>query len=80
MQETRVRALGREDPTCRGAIKPVHHNYLTCALEPLSHNYWSPHATTTEAHEPRARALQQEKPPQWEAHAPQQRVAPARQN
>ena len=31
----------------------------------------SPRATTTEAHVPRARALQQEKPPQGEAHAPQ---------
>ena len=29
--------------------------------EPASHNYW--------AHVPRAHALQQEKPPQWEAHA-----------
>ena len=27
MQETRVRALVREDPTCRGATKPVYHNY-----------------------------------------------------
>ena len=27
MQGTRVRALVREDPTCRGAIKPVRHNY-----------------------------------------------------
>ena len=27
MQETRVRALVREDPTCRGAAKPVRHNY-----------------------------------------------------
>ena len=27
MQGTRVRALGREDPTCCGATKPVHHNY-----------------------------------------------------
>ena len=26
MQGTRVRALIREDPTCRGATKPVHHN------------------------------------------------------
>ena len=24
---TRVRALVREDPTCRGVIKPVRHNY-----------------------------------------------------
>ena len=27
MQGTRVQALVREDPTCRGATKPVHHNY-----------------------------------------------------
>ena len=27
MQGTRVQALLREDPTCRGATKPVHHNY-----------------------------------------------------
>ena len=27
MQGTRVRALVREDPTCRGATKPVHHDY-----------------------------------------------------
>ena len=37
-------------------------------------------AATTEARAPRARAPQQEKPPQWEARAPQQRVAPARHN
>ena len=59
MQGTWVRAL--EDPTCRGATKPVCHNYWACALEPTSHNYW--------AHAPRARAPQKEKPPQWEAHA-----------
>ena len=34
----------------------------------------SPHATTTEALAPRARAPQQKKPPQWEAHALQRRV------
>ena len=27
MQGTQVRALGREDPTCHGATKPVCHNY-----------------------------------------------------
>ena len=55
MQGTRVRALVQEDPTCRGASKPVHHNYWACAVEPASHNYWahvpqllSPCATTTE--------------------------------
>ena len=41
MQGTRVQALVREDPTCRGAPKPVHHNYWACALEPMSHNYWA---------------------------------------
>ena len=44
MQGTWVRALGQEDPTCRGATKPVHHNYWAWALEPASHSYW--------AHEP----------------------------
>ena len=27
MQGTRVQALVHEDPTCRGATKPMHHNY-----------------------------------------------------
>ena len=30
-----------EDPTCRGATKPVRHNYWACVLEPVSHNYWA---------------------------------------
>ena len=72
MQGTRVRALGQEDPICRGATKPVRHNYWACTLEP-----W---ATTTEARVPRARALQQEKPPKWEARALPWRVAPAHHN
>ena len=87
MQGTRVWALVQEDPTRRRATKPVHHNYWACTLEPVSHNYWahalqllSPRAATTEAHKPRTRALQQEKPPQWEACAPQQTVAPAHCN
>ena len=29
----------REDPTCRGAAKPVCHSYGVCALEPASHDY-----------------------------------------
>ena len=65
---TRVQALVREDLTCRGATKPVHHNYWTCALEPASHNYW--------ACMPRAHAPQQDKPLQWEACAQQRRIAP----
>ena len=100
MQGTRVRSLVREDPTCRGATKPVCYNYWACALEPASHNYWAHapqlwkpvhsrarvpqllnlHAATAEACTPRARAPQQEKPPQWEARAPQWRVAPAHHN
>ncbi|KAJ8793824.1 hypothetical protein J1605_019245 [Eschrichtius robustus] len=39
VQGTRVRALVREDRTCRRAAKPVRHNYRACALEPVSHNY-----------------------------------------
>ena len=27
MQGTQVQALVQEDPTCRGAAEPVHHNY-----------------------------------------------------
>ena len=27
MQGTRVRSLVQEDPACRGATKPMHHNY-----------------------------------------------------
>ncbi|XP_061024769.1 glutamine--fructose-6-phosphate aminotransferase [isomerizing] 1 isoform X3 [Eubalaena glacialis] len=35
---TRVGALVREHPTCRGATKPVCYNYRACSLEPASHN------------------------------------------
>ena len=31
MQGTRVHAPGREGPTCRGATRPVSHNYWACA-------------------------------------------------
>ena len=41
MQGTRVRALVREDPTCRGAAEPVRHGYWACTLKPVSHNYWA---------------------------------------
>ena len=72
MQGTQVQSLVWEDRTCCGAAKLVLHNYWACVLEPASHNYWSPRATTTEARAPRARAPQ-EKPPQWEARALQRR-------
>ena len=47
------------------------HNYRVCALEPRSSNYWAqvPQQLTSTSF--RACVLQQEKPPQWEAQAPQ---------
>ena len=41
MQGTQVQGMVREDPTCRGATKPMHHNYWVCTLEPTSQNYWA---------------------------------------
>ena len=79
MQGTRVRALVREDPTCHGGTKSMRHNYWACALEPASHNYWARVPQLLKP-DPRARALQQEKPWQWEACTPQRRVAPACHN
>ena len=80
MQGTRVRSLAREDPTCRGATKPVRHNYWAWALEPSCHNYWAHMPQLLKPAAPRARAPQQEKLRQWEARAPQWRVAPAHCN
>ena len=40
-QGTQVWSLVWEDPTCRGAAKPMHLSYWACALEPASHNYWA---------------------------------------
>ena len=83
MQGTGVRFLVREDPTCCRATKLVGQNYWARCLEPASCNCWACtlhllilHATTTEAQAPRAWTLQQERPQQWEACAPQRRVAP----
>ena len=66
MQGKRIRALVREDQ----ARVPQLLSLRSRACEP---QLLSPHATTTEAHVPRACALQQEK-------APQQRVAHSRRN
>ena len=63
MQGTRVRALVWEDPTCRGATRPVSHSYWACTLEPVLRNKrgrdserpahrdeeWPPLATTGES-------------------------------
>ena len=54
-QRTLVWSLVQEDPTCRGATKPVHHNYWACALEPLCRNYWSPWALEPVLHNKRSR-------------------------
>ena len=51
MQGARARALVREDPICRGATKPVRHNYWAhvpqllkpAGLEPKLHNKRSHH-------------------------------------
>ena len=42
VQRSQVWSLVQEDPICRGATTPVCLNYWACALEPVSHNYWSP--------------------------------------
>ena len=74
------RSLVWEDPTCRGATKPVRQNYWACALEPVSHSYWAhvPQLLKPVHLEPVLR--NKEKPPQWEARALQRRVGPARRN
>ena len=69
-------------------LEPASHNYwarIPLLLKPVHSRARMPQllslrAATTEACVPRAHAPQQEKPPQWEAHAPQARVAPARLN
>ena len=52
-----------EDPTCHGATKPVPQQLNPCAqlLKPVR---------------PRTGVLQQEKPPEWEAHTPQPESGP----
>ena len=91
VQGTWVRSLVREDPTCRGATKPVRHNYWACALEPASHNYWSPHALEPTRCNCWAHVLQlpkpaslepvlrNKKPPQWETRSPQLQKARTQQ-
>ena len=67
----------QENPTLRGATKPMHHNYWARALEPESHNYWAHVPRLLKHMQPRARAPQQEKPQQREVHTSQQRTAPS---
>ena len=68
VQEKQVRSLVWEDSMCLGGAKPMCHNcwvHLPQLLKPAC---------------PRDHALQQEKPPQWEAHIPQLKVVPAQHN
>ena len=44
MKRTRVRALVWEDPTCRGATRPVSHNYWACALQQDRPRQWEARA------------------------------------
>ena len=71
VQGTLVWSLLEEDSRCHEAAKPVHHSYWTYTLEPKSHNYWTCTPPTPEAGAPRAHAVPQEKPQQWEAQAVQ---------
>ena len=64
MQGTRVQSLVREDPTCHGATKPRASQLLSLCSRAREPQLLSPRAATTEACAPRARAPQQEKPPQ----------------
>ena len=90
MQGTRVWALVREDPTCRGATQPVSHNYWACALEPASHNYRAYGLQLLKPTRSRACVLQllsphayspcNKKPQQREASAPQRRPNAAKNN
>ena len=63
MQGTRVRALVREDCTCPRATARAP-QLLSLRFRAREPQLLSPSATTAEARAPRARAPQQEKPPQ----------------
>ena len=56
MQQTRVQALVREDPTSHGATKPRAPQLLSLCSRAHEPQLLSLCATTTEAHEPRAHA------------------------
>ena len=71
MQKTQIRSMVQEDPTCCRAAKPMCHNYWACTLAPGNCNYWAQKPQLLKPACPRACALQQEKPPHWEAHISQ---------
>ena len=59
-----------EDPTCHKEMKPVHHNYWACALDPRNCNYWAHVPKLIKPTQPRAQGLKQKQSPQWEACTP----------
>ena len=63
MQGIWVRSLAQEDPTCRGATKPVSHNYWACAPQLLKPTCLEPVLGNTEANAMRSpRATTRESP------------------
>ena len=60
---TQVQSLVQEDSTCLRATKP------------MCHNYWALMPQSVKPMHPRIHAAQ-EKPPQWESHAPQLESSP----
>ena len=77
MQEIMIWALIWEDPTWPKAFNPLPHNYWASApSQGAKTTEHAAHAAATEDHEPRACALQQEKPPQWEAQDSQWETSP----
>ena len=50
MQGTQVRALVWEDPTCRGATKPMHHNYWACVPQLLKPVHLEPELRSKRSH------------------------------
>ena len=75
-QGTQVQSPIGEDSTCLRATKPLYHSYWICTLEPASHNYWGHTMQLLKPACSRACALQQEKPPQWEAYTLQLESSP----
>ena len=69
MQGTWVQSLAWEDPTWHRATKTERHNSEALALEPGGCNCWAHTLQLLKPACPRAHAPQQQKTPQWGAHA-----------
>ena len=63
-------------PHAAEQLSPVYHGYWACVLEHESHNPWTHVPQLLMPTCPRACALQQEEPLQWEACAPQIESSP----